>query len=283
MAGNQIQFGITFTTDDLDSVMGHIREVSDETTQSIGAGWTQASSTAIDGLKNLATQSEQTSSRTKEQIEKASNAASILGDLVGVSIPNGLQKMLAESEVMGPVLEAAFPVAAGLAFVQAIAQMSEKLSQLIADTYIYTDAEKEAYHQLTAQNSELVQIAERTKQLRRERMLLEAPDEAAKDKLRLQFQIEDQGGSSKDYADRAQAKMKELADFKKQTVQLVDSEVGGTAVVFTQPGCNGPCERNGQGAGNGLHNCKRAGHLFECAGGSGADQRRFHHAAPRAL
>jgi tetrahydromethanopterin S-methyltransferase subunit B len=185
----------------------------------------------FEAVQNAATQA---MSRTAEQIERARASADFLAQSIDLKIPQALEGVLAKSELLGPALEAAFPVTAGLAFAGAIADVANKLSQLISDTYIYTDAEKEAYNQLTSENRELLQIADRTKQLRRERMLLEAPDEAAKDKLKLQFQIEDQRGTSKDYADRAKAKMKELADLQNQTVTQVDSEVGGTAVVFTQ-------------------------------------------------
>jgi hypothetical protein len=191
MSSNQIQFGITFTTDDLDSVMGHIREVSDETTQSISAGWTQANSTAIDGLKNLATQSEQTSSRTKEQIEKASNAASILGDLVGVSIPDGLQKMLAGSEVAGPALEAALEPLAAIALAQAIVQVIFKVQDLIDSWKNLSEEEKVAIDGAASDARRAVDFGHQIIAIRREAALV-GKSEVEQARLRAQFAAEDE-------------------------------------------------------------------------------------------
>src|SRR6185437_4295879 len=73
------------------------------------------------------------------------------------------------------------------------------------------------------------------------------------------------------------------------TGRLEDSVYSGQPIGVgdgpepNEPDCNCPCERSGQGARHGLHHYQRAGYVCECASGSSAHQRRFHHAASRAL
>src|SRR6516225_928622 len=108
MAGNTIQFGITLDTSTVASGASEIQAKFEQTTSEITNQWTQTSSTIASSLEKMAAGAEQAAGRTKEQIDKASSAASALGDVVGIKVPEGMQKMVAESELIGPSLEAAF-------------------------------------------------------------------------------------------------------------------------------------------------------------------------------
>jgi hypothetical protein len=199
MAGNTIQFGITLDTSTVASGASEIQAKFEQTTSEITNQWTQTSSTIASSLEKMAAGAEQAAGRTKEQIDKASSAASALGDVVGIKVPEGMQKMVAESELIGPSLEAAFAPLAVIQLVQWLAEASDKLSKFIADTFIYTQADKDAVSQIAQENKVLGELAEKTKEVIRARQLLQAPDEASKIKLNLQFQIEDQGGSAENF------------------------------------------------------------------------------------
>jgi hypothetical protein len=65
----------------------------------------------------------------KEQIEKAGKSVDMLGDLIGVKVPDGIKQMLATSELVGPALEAAFVPLAVVALGMAIFEATEKAKQ----------------------------------------------------------------------------------------------------------------------------------------------------------
>jgi hypothetical protein len=75
--------------------------------------------------------------------QEARGAAKLLGEETGVNLNRHLASVLANSKVLGPLLEAAFPVAAAIGFIEVIAHAAEKLSEFIADTFIFTDEMKE--------------------------------------------------------------------------------------------------------------------------------------------
>jgi hypothetical protein len=65
----------------------------------------------------------------KEQIEKAGKSVDMLGDLIGVKVPDGIKQMLATSELVGPALEAAFVPLAVVALGVAIFEATGKAKQ----------------------------------------------------------------------------------------------------------------------------------------------------------
>jgi hypothetical protein len=78
-------------------------------------------------------------------MREAREAARELSSETGIHLSRGLTGVLARSESLGPILQAAFPVAAAIGFGEVIASAAEKLSTLIADTFIYTEAQKAEY------------------------------------------------------------------------------------------------------------------------------------------
>lgn len=194
MTDNTLQFGITVDTSKVASNLSQIESQFQQTTSAVASQWTEASSTISASLAKMAEGAEQAAGRTKEQIEKASGAVGLLSDIVGVQVPESLQRMLASTEVVGPALELAFPVFAGLAMVDVLKNVGEKLAEVISDTFIFTEAEKEADRALKSANVALAQRVARVKELGREMQIAAATTAAEKDKLRLQFTLEDLGG-----------------------------------------------------------------------------------------
>ena len=72
---------------------------------------------------------EKASKRTKEEIDKATDSLKILDDLLGVKVPESISKMLAESELIGPALDAAFAPLAVITLGLAIFDLTEKLKK----------------------------------------------------------------------------------------------------------------------------------------------------------
>lgn len=68
-------------------------------------------------------------SSLKEGTDQAKESISMLGDLIGVKIPEGVQKMLAQTKLVGPALEAAFTPLAVISLVKAVADAIDKIKQ----------------------------------------------------------------------------------------------------------------------------------------------------------
>jgi hypothetical protein len=210
MADNTIQLGLTVDASTVSPSLSQVQSAFQDTTSSVASQWTEASSSVTVSLKKIADEAENSAGRTKAQIDKASSAASALGDVVGIKVPDGMQKMLAESELIGPVLEKAFAPLAVIQLGQWIAQAADQLTKFISDTFIFTQADKDAVAQIVSENRALADLANKAKEAARAKQLLDAPDQASKDKLKLQFQIEDQGGSAADFRKKINDANKEI-------------------------------------------------------------------------
>ena len=136
---------------------------------------------------------QQVNNSLKEGTEAAEALNHVLdGDLAGAF------KSLGElSKTLGIDLGLAFSPAEIIAFVQVIAEVTDKLSKLIADTFIYTDAMKEQDSALKTANKSLEANADRVKALDRATQIAAAKGSIAKEKLRLAFTLEDLGGDPK--------------------------------------------------------------------------------------
>ena len=159
----------------------------------------------------------------KEQLDKASKSVEMLADLIGVKIPDALTKLIASSELAGPALEAIFPVVAGLAAIDVLHQLGEKLGALISDTFIFTDAQKDEDAALRASNKALYDATLRVKQYGRERQIAAEATEAGKDKLRLQFNLEDIGGSSAALKAQIQSIDDQITELQKKVARGIDT------------------------------------------------------------
>jgi hypothetical protein len=171
---------------------------------------------------------EQTINQVKAVLSNASEAAKSLSAMIGNNLSDSVRQTTSTVQVLGESVEAAFNPLEIISFVQAVSSAATSLSALISDLFIYTQAEKNAYAQEVGVNSQILKMVEHTKQLRRERELLEAPDQKAKNALKLKFLIEDQHGTSADFSKQMKAKMDELqaARRKMVTVGFGDAATG---------------------------------------------------------
>lgn len=190
MAEIQTQWGIVFKTDEFDSGMAHAKELSDSTTKAVSEGWTMAGSSAVDALKKLLSQSEETHGRSKDQIEKASQAVDLLNDAIGIKVPAALQKMAASSEIAGPLLEAAFTPLAAIALAQVIVDVINKVRDLIDAWRTLSDEEKTAIDAQVIQTRKAIDFGRQVVAIRREAELI-GKSEVEQARLRARYAAED--------------------------------------------------------------------------------------------
>ncbi len=152
----------------------------------------------------------------KEQIEKAGASVQILQDILGVKVPEAVTKMLASSELIGPALDAAFAPLAVISLGLAIADVTDKVSKFVGEVLTDSASLKRFDDQIKADNKTLEEYACKTKEATRALELLNAPDQKSRNALKLQFQIEDQGGSAEHFKELLKAKQDELANEYKQ-------------------------------------------------------------------
>jgi hypothetical protein len=98
-------------------------------------------------------------------MREAREGAKQLSEEMGIHLNRGLTGVLARSESLGPILQAAFPIAAAVGFGEVIASFAEKFSTMIADAFIYTDAMKESYKTEVQINSEIAKRAAHIEEL----------------------------------------------------------------------------------------------------------------------
>jgi hypothetical protein len=105
-------------------------------------------------------------------MREAREGARLLSEETGVHLSRGLAGVIARSSTLGPLLNAAFPIAAAIGFGEVIANAAEKFSSLIANAFIYTDAMKQAYAAQLAVNADFVKRADENKKLNEESSLI---------------------------------------------------------------------------------------------------------------
>jgi|GEM_PF-2770266 hypothetical protein len=190
MADIQTQWKFLADTDELASGMDRAKELSSDAAQAVSDGWNQAGTNAVEALKAVASESDETYTRSKEQIDKATGAAELLSDAIGIKIPGALQKMAAESEIAGPLLDAAFEPLAILAVAQAIVDVISKVEDLIESWRNLSDEEKGAIDAHVQSVRKAISFERQVIAIRRETLLV-GKSEAEQARLRAQFAQED--------------------------------------------------------------------------------------------
>jgi len=178
---------------------------------------------------------EDASKRTKEQVDKATDSLKILDDLLGVKIPDSISKMLAESELIGPALDAAFAPLAVISLGMALIDVTDKVSKFVGDVLTGADDLRRFDDQLKTENKTLEEYARKTKEASRALELLNAPDQKTRNALKLKFQIEDQGGSAAQLEELLKTKTAELQKLLHQTTTetVGDAATGMTTEIET--------------------------------------------------
>jgi hypothetical protein len=156
-------------------------------------------------------------------MREAREGAKLLSEETGVHLNRGLTGIIARSSTLGPLLNAAFPVAAAIGFGEVIVGAAEKFSSLIADTFIFTDAMKEAYKAQVSINTEIAKRAEHVEQLDKAYQLI-----GLKGTDREVVELRQKG----EEIDKVQKKISDFEN-KRGAARLGVLGTGGSAVTFT--------------------------------------------------
>ena len=130
-----------------------------------------------------------------KSLDEGKQAAEALSHVLDGDLSGAFKSLGELGKTLGVTLDLAFDPAEAIALVKAVVEVADKLSKLIADTFIYTDAQKAQDKALKSTNDTLAKTVARVKELGRETQIAAEKTEAGKEKLRLQFKLEDLGGS----------------------------------------------------------------------------------------
>src|SRR5689334_2936002 len=141
-------------------------------------GVSQAIQALTQQLQTLAVQQKEVAASANEastaeeqmagSMHEARGAAALLGEETGIRLNRHLRGVLASSETLGPILSAAFPIAAAIGFTEVIIHAAEKMSEFISDLLIYTEDQKKAYELEVEFNKELIRHIDTMARLNKE-------------------------------------------------------------------------------------------------------------------
>jgi hypothetical protein len=161
--------------------------------------------------------------QVNKSLKEGTEAAEALNHVLDGDLAGTFKSLGELSKTLGIDLGLAFSPAEIIAFAQVVAEVADKLSKLIADTFIYTDAMKGQDAALKTANKSLEDNAARIKVLDRETQLAAAQGAIAKEKLRLAFILEDLGGDPKALKAKMDEAIGELARLRTETDKITNA------------------------------------------------------------
>ncbi len=178
---------------------------------------------------------EDATNAAKEHLKQAGESVDMLGDLIGVKIPSAIKDMLASSTLIAPALDAAFAPLALISLGVALIDATDKISKFVGEALTGAGDLRKFDDQLKAENKTLEEYARKTKEATRALELLNAPNQKARNALKLQFQIEDQGGSAAKLEELLKTKTAELQELLRKpiTVAVGDAATGMQTEIET--------------------------------------------------
>jgi hypothetical protein len=100
-----------------------------------------------------------------KSLEEGKQAAEAFSHILDGDLAEALGSVTELGKTLGLTMELAFPVGEVIAFVQVIAEVADKLSKLVADTFIYTDEQKQMDAQVRSSNQVIAGYAAQIKAL----------------------------------------------------------------------------------------------------------------------
>jgi hypothetical protein len=124
------------------------------------------------------------------QTTEARHAAHLLGDELDTKIPRALQGILAKSTLLGPALAAAFPLIAGVAFLELILKLPEGIKKVSEHLMGWGEAAKKAYEEQIKLNEAALKSYEKHEELLKRIELIGLDGSAKLRKEQQQYQKE---------------------------------------------------------------------------------------------
>jgi hypothetical protein len=113
---------------------------------------TQAGETAVGAGEEIDSSME----KSKVSIGEARGEAALLGEAFGVHLPRHVRTFVAELPGVGEALESAFAATAVLFIIEAVIKLTEKVTDFVSTSYIYTQSMKDSEEAIKAFNAELI-------------------------------------------------------------------------------------------------------------------------------
>ena len=127
---------------------------------------------ATSGAKELGDVMTLSGEKARFSMYEARGEAQLLGEAIGVQLPRHVNSFLAELPGVGKALSAAFEATAVFFLIEALIEGSKKLSEFIADTFIFTEAMKKSDEITKEMDVELQKHSETIKKLKDDYLLL---------------------------------------------------------------------------------------------------------------
>ncbi|HEY3771325.1 MAG TPA: hypothetical protein VGN44_21810 [Candidatus Angelobacter sp.] len=95
----------------------------------------------------------------KDQLEQAGKSVEILGDLIGVKVPDSIKEMLASSELIGPALSEAFAPLTAITFgIELFEKLSDKIKEVTNDMAGWDSSAQAMYADLVKNNEAMLKF-----------------------------------------------------------------------------------------------------------------------------
>jgi hypothetical protein len=130
------------------------------------AGVATAETEAAVSAETMGVAMAEAGAETQFSMAEAKGSMALVSEEIGVKIPRHLRGFIAELPGVGKAMEVAFSGFALLMLVQILVEAAKKLTEFIADTYIYTETMKEAEKANAELNKALGEQADKLKQLK---------------------------------------------------------------------------------------------------------------------
>lgn len=130
--------------DGLQEVAGNW-QFAGQTATLAGEATVEATAEASGGVKML-----------RQDLYEARGEAALLGEMTGVRLPRHVRNFVATLPGVGEALKAAFTATAVLFLLQAVKDLTEKVTEFVGEHFIFTEELKQGYAQLVANNKVLL-------------------------------------------------------------------------------------------------------------------------------
>jgi hypothetical protein len=140
-----------------DAVLRFISDSSqlDTAFDQVGPKATAAFQPAAQAAENFGDAAEEAGERTQVSMREARGEVGLLGEAFGIRLPRHVRSFIAELPGVGEAMSAAFSATAILFVAQALVQATEKLSNFVGNTLIFTDEMRESNAAVAASNKSL--------------------------------------------------------------------------------------------------------------------------------
>lgn len=105
-------------------------------------------------------------------MNEAKGELALVGEATGITIPRHIRGFVAELPGVGKALTAAFNATAVFFLLQILVEGTQKLSEFIAETFIWTEANKEQYKVSVVVNNQILEQTTKLAELRKEYELI---------------------------------------------------------------------------------------------------------------